>query len=220
MKKMLLLPLLILLPVLLAQAQYTRFGAKVGGNLSSVQGSDGSSNTTNNLAGFNGGLILSYEFVSRLAVQGELQYEQRGFVYDEYPISADEVLADDHRLHYLMLPVMLKLQKGGLFVEGGPYLGYLLAEATEVKRLDRNTIDDPNPTELGNYPLHIKDFERWDYGYTVGIGIEMDNGFFLSVHNTGGLTSFSKSLDQKNFAYKLSIGYLLRPPSTDEMMFR
>ncbi|OKL41212.1 porin family protein [Pontibacter flavimaris] len=218
MKKTLLLPLFILLPVLLAQAQYARFGAKAGGNLSSVQGSDGSSNTTNNLAGINGGLILSYEFVSRLAVQGELLYEQRGFVYDAYPISADEALADDHRLHYLMLPVMLKLQKGGLFVEGGPYLGYLIAEATKVKRLDRNTLDDSNPTVLGNYKLSMSDFERWDYGYTIGIGLEMDNGFFVSVHNTGGLTSFSKTLDQKNFGYMLSIGYLLRPPSPDEMM--
>ncbi|WP_266203158.1 porin family protein [Pontibacter kalidii] len=218
MKKTLLLPLFILLPVLLAQAQYARFGAKAGGNLSSVQGSDGSSNTTNNLAGLNGGFILSYEFVSRLAVQGELLYEQRGFVYDAFPISADEVLEGDHRLHYLMLPVMLKLQKGGLFVEGGPYLGYLLAKASDIKRLDRSTLDDTNPTTLGDYPLHISDFERWDYGYTIGIGIEMDNGFFVSVHNTGGLTSFSKRLDQKNFGYMLSIGYLLRPPSPDEMM--
>lgn len=218
MKKTLLLPLFILLPVLLAQAQYARFGAKVGGNLSSVQGSDGSSNTTNNLAGLNGGLILSYEFVSRLALQAELLYEQKGFVYDAYPISADEVLADDHRLHYLTLPVMLKLQKGGLFVEGGPYLGYLIAEATKVKRLDRNTLDNDSPTELGNYPLSMSDFERWDYGYTIGVGIELDNGFFMSVHNSGGLTSFSKTLDQKNFGYKLSIGYLLRPPSPDQMM--
>ncbi|WP_299758931.1 porin family protein [uncultured Pontibacter sp.] len=218
MKKLLLLPLFILLPMLLAQAQYARFGAKVGGNLSTVQGTDGSSNTTNSLAGLNGGFILSYEFVSRLAVQAELQYEQKGFVYDAYPISPDEVLADDHRLHYLTLPVMLKLQKGGLFVEGGPYLGYLIGESTAVKRLDRSTLDNPSPTQLGNYPLNMDDFERWDYGYTIGIGIELDNGFFLSVHNSGGLTSFSKALDQKNFGYKLSIGYLLRPPSLDQMM--
>ncbi|WP_276499803.1 porin family protein [Pontibacter litorisediminis] len=218
MKKTLLLPLFILLPLLMAQAQYARFGAKVGGNLSSVQGSDGSPNTTNNLAGFNGGLILSYEFVSRLAVQAELQYEQKGFVYDEYPLNATEVLIDDHRLHYLTLPLMLKLQKGGLFVEGGPYLGYLIGESTEVKRVDRATVDEPNPTVLGNYALSMDDFERWDYGYTVGVGLELDNGFFVSVHNAGGLTSFSKALDQKNFGYKLSIGYLIRPPSPDQLM--
>ncbi|AKD02457.1 porin family protein [Pontibacter korlensis] len=220
MKKTLLLLLFILSPVLLVQAQYTRFGAKVGGNLYKVQGDDGSSNTTNTLAGFHGGVVVSYEFVSRLAVQGELLYEQKGFVYDEHPLNATEALADDHRLHYITLPVMLKLQKGGFFVKGGPYIGYLIAEATQVKRLDRSTLDDPAPTELGNYRLSMDDFERWDYGYTVGLGIELDNGFSLSFHNTGGLTSFSKALDQKNFGFKLSIGYLLRPPTPDEMMLR
>ncbi|SFH33968.1 porin family protein [Pontibacter chinhatensis] len=218
MRKTLLLLLFILVPALLAQAQYARLGAKVGGNLSRVQGSDGSSSLTNNLAGFNGGLILSYEFVSRLALQAELQYEQKGFVYDNYPISTNEVLTDDHRLHYLTLPLMLKLQKGGLFVEGGPYVGYLVGESTQVKRVDSQSAGSDNPVILGNYSLHLTDFERWDYGYTVGIGLELDNGFFVSLHNMGGLTSFSKALDQKNFGFKLSIGYLLRPPSVDEMM--
>lgn len=218
MRKTLLLLLFILVPALLAQAQYARLGAKVGGNLSRVQGSGGSSSVTKNLAGFNGGLILSYEFVSRLALQAELQYEQKGFVYDNYPISADEVLTDDHRLHYITLPLMLKLQKGGLFVEGGPYVGYLVGESTQVKRVDSQSAGSDNPILLGNYPLHLTDFERWDYGYTIGIGLELDNGFFVSLHNMGGLTSFSKTLDQKNFGFKLSIGYLLRPPSVDEMM--
>ncbi|ARS36594.1 porin family protein [Pontibacter actiniarum] len=217
MKKTLLFLLFILAPVLLAQAQYTRFGAKVGGSLYAVQGDDGSSDVTDNLAGFHGGVVLCYEFVSRLALQAELLYEQKGFVYDEYPLNVAEALADDHRLHYLTLPLMLKLQKGGLFVEGGPYLGYLLAENTEVVRVERNS-GNTEPAILGDYPLSMDDFERWDYGYTVGIGIEMDNGFSFSLHNTGGLTSFSKTLDQKNFGFKLSIGYLIPSPSPDDMM--
>jgi len=211
MKKSLLLLLFILSPLVLAQAQYLRLGAKVGGNLSRVQGSDGSSATTESLAGFNSSLIASYEFASRLALQAELQYVQKGFTYDKFPNGPDEVLIDDQRLHYLILPVMLKLQKGGLFVEGGPYLGRLVGKTTDVKRVDRRTADDPNPVILGDYPLHVRDFERWDYGYTVGVGLALDNGFLVSLHNSGGLTSFSKKLDQKNFGYFLNIGYLLRP---------
>ena len=220
MKKILLLLLFITAPLLLAQAQYARFGAKVGGGLTSVQGDDAPSDNTNYLAGFHGGIMLSYEFVSRLALQGELLYEQKGFVYDEFELSPTEILGDDHRLHYITLPVMLKIQKGGLFAEGGPYVGYLVSEETQVRLLDPNTLDDPNPGVLGEYPLSIDDFERWDYGYTVGIGIELDNGFFMSFHNFGGLTSFSKTLDQKNFGFKLSIGYLLPAPSPEDMMGR
>lgn len=218
MKRTLFLLLFILAPVLLAQAQYTRFGAKVGGALTSVQGDDGPSDFTNYLAGFNGGLIVSYEFASRLAVQAELQYEQKGFVYDEYPIGSNTGLSDDHRLHYLTLPLMAKIQKGGLFAEAGPYVGYLLAEATEVKQVRLNSGTEPE--RIGNYPLSLSDFERWDYGYTVGIGIELDNSFFFSVHNFGGLTSFSKELDQKNFGFKVSIGYLIPAPDPDQMMGR
>ncbi|WP_439880436.1 porin family protein [Pontibacter sp. MBLB2868] len=211
MKKTLFVFLLILAPVIVTHAQFARFGAKVGGGFTSVKGDDASSDFTNYLAGFHGGFIGSYEFVSKLAVQAELEYDQKGFTYDNYPLSPTEALVDDHRLHYLTLPLQLKLQKGGLFVLGGPYVGYLVAEGTKVRILDSATLEDPEPVELGKYPLHISDFERWDYGYTVGLGIELDNGFFMSFHNTGGFKSFSKELDQKNVVFKLSIGYLMRP---------
>ncbi|MFD2512690.1 porin family protein [Pontibacter locisalis] len=211
MKKALLTSLFILASLIAVQAQFVRFGAQVGGGFTRVQGDDGPSDFTNYLAGFHGGFIGSYEFVSRLALQAELQYEQKGFTYDGFPISASEALVDDHRLHYLTLPLQLKLQKGGLFVLGGPYVSYLLSEETKVRVLDLATLEDPDPVELGMYPLHIDDFERWDYGYTVGLGIQLDNGFFMSFHNTGGFKSFSKELDQKNFGFKLSVGYLLSP---------
>ncbi|GAB3822861.1 porin family protein [Pontibacter rugosus] len=220
MKKTLLLFLLILAPTLWAQAQFTRFGAKVGGNFTRMQGDDGSSDYSNNLAGLHGGFIVSYEFVSRLALQAELLYEQKGFVYDDYTLSTTELLRGDHRLHYATLPIMLKIQKGGLFAEGGPYVGYLIAENVDVDRVESSTASSPEPAVLGSYAIGIDDFNRWDYGYTIGVGLQLDNGFFMSLHNTGGLTSFSKELDQKNFGFKLSIGYLLRPRTTDEMMFR
>ncbi|MEJ8804530.1 porin family protein [Pontibacter sp. H249] len=211
MKKTFLLLLFILLTAQLAQAQFARFGAKAGAGFTRAYGDDGSTDVTNSLAGFHGGFIGSYEFVSRLAVQAELLYEQKGFTYDGYPINATEALVDDHRLHYITLPLMLKIQKGGLFAQGGPYLGYLLAETAKVNIIDRAEANQPEPTILADYPLSIDDFERWDYGYTVGLGIQLDSGFFMSVHNFGGFKSFSKELDQKNFGFKISVGYLLAP---------
>lgn len=211
MKKTLLLLLFILAPILLAQAQFLRYGAKAGGGFMRAQGNDAPSETINYLAGLHGGFIGSYEFVSRLAVQAELLYDQKGFTYDGYPISQTESLTDDLRLHYITLPLMLKIQKGGLFAEAGPYAGYLVAINSDVKRIDPASINEPDPILLGDYPQRIDAFERWDYGYTVGVGIQIESGFFLSVHNTGGFRHFSKELDQRNFGFKLSIGYLFSP---------
>ncbi|GHA67818.1 hypothetical protein GCM10007389_21430 [Pontibacter akesuensis] len=218
MKKPLLLLLFILAPVLWAQAQYLRYGARVGGNFTKAHGDDAAEDNINNLAGLHGGLIVGYEFVSRLALQAEVLYEQKGFVYNDYPRTDIFRLTGDHRLHYITLPVMLKLQKGGLFAEGGPYVGYLFAENADITETEDSNSLVPAPPR--DYPLSMHDFERWDYGYTVGVGLQLDNGLFMSVHNTGGLTSFSKELDQKNFGFKVSIGYLLRPRSADDLMWR
>lgn len=211
MKKTLLLLLLMFTTSQLPQAQFARFGAKAGGGLTRAYGDNASSNVINSLAGFHAGFIGSYEFASRLALQAELLYEQKGFTYDGYPISQTEALIDDHRLHYVTLPLMLKIQKGGLFAQAGPYAGYLVSESTKVNIIDQADVNEPEPVILGEYPLSIDDFKRWDYGYAVGIGIQLETGFFMSLQNTGGFKSFSKELDQKNFGFNISIGYLLAP---------
>jgi hypothetical protein len=192
-------------------AQYASIGAKAGGGFTKAHGDDASSDLTNQLFGFHGGFVGSYSFISKLAIQTELLYEQKGFTYDGYPINQDELLADDHRLHYVTLPVMLKVQGSGLFAEAGPYLGLLVAENTKVKRVEQSSFNGPNPVILGDYPLSLDDFNRWDYGYTIGVGIQLESGLTASVHNSGGFTSFSKELDQKNFGFKFSVGYFLKP---------
>ncbi len=211
MKNKALILLIILSTFSIAHAQYARVGAKAGGGFTKAHGNDGSSKVTNQLFGFHGGLIGTYEFVSKLAIQAELLYDQKGLTYDGFPINQDEVLADDQRLHYITLPLMLKVQRSGLFAEAGPYLGFLVAENNKVKRVEQSSFDGTNPVILGDYPLSLDDFERWDYGYTIGVGIQLENGLTASVHNTGGLTSFSKDLDQKNFGFKFSVGYFMKP---------
>jgi hypothetical protein len=211
MKYLPILLLLMIAPLFDSYAQFFRFGAKAGGGFSTVQGDDAPSEFTNHLAGFHGGFIGTYEFVSKLSVQAELLYDQKGFTYAQFPINPDQVLVDNLRLHYVIVPLQLKLQKGGLFVLAGPYLSYLISENSDVRIVDRATAQDPEPVTIGKYPTSSSDFETWDYGYTAGLGIELDNGFFMSFHNTGGFRSFSKQFDQRNFAFKLSVGMLINP---------
>ena len=212
MRKTFLLCCLVLAPLLVAQAQYARFGAKGGGGFASPHGSDGSSDYTNYLGVFHIGGIVSYEFVSRIALQAELLYAQKGFTYENYNFSASNEITGDLRLHYLELPLLFKLQKGGLFAEAGPYAGYLLSANDDFKL--------SNP-DAGTPSFYTSDrLNRLDYGYTVGVGIMLDNGFFMSFRNTGGFRSFTKDLDQKNLDFRLSIGYLIPPRNPVDLMRR
>ncbi|MHA6249819.1 porin family protein [Pontibacter sp. CAU 1760] len=214
MKKTLLLFVLLLAPVVWAQAQYARLGAKGGGGFASPHGSDGSSDYTNYLGVYHAGGVVSYEFVSRIALQAELLYAQKGFIYDSYSLNLSGDLNGDLRLHYIELPLLFKLQKGGLFVEGGPYAAYLLSANDDFNISTRGTNPSVNPPDFYASD-RLNDF---DYGYTVGLGIMLDNGFFVSFRNTGGFRSITTDLDQKNLDFRLSVGYLIPPPNPVNMM--
>lgn len=216
MKKTLLLALFTLAFIGMAQAQYVRYGGKAGGGFTIAHGNDASSDYMNYFTGFHAGPIVSYEFVSRLAVQAELLYDQKGFTYDAHAVNSSVTANGDLRLHYAELPLLLKIQYGGLFAEAGPYAGYLIDTSSDINFSTTGV----NPDAGQPITYHSDNINRFDYGYTAGIGIMLDNGFFMSFRNTGGFRSFSKDLDQRNFGFRLSFGYLIQPPSAVEMMRR
>ncbi|WP_460923568.1 porin family protein [Pontibacter brevis] len=216
MKKTFFLICIALFPVLVAQAQYVRYGGKAGGGFTRAYGDNASRDYINYFTGFHAGPVVSYEFVSRLAVQAELLYDQKGFTYDAYAVNPSVTANGDLRLHYIELPLLLKIQKGGLFAEAGPYGGYLIGTDSDIAF----TTTGVSPDAGQPITYNSASINRFDYGYTAGIGIMLDNGFFMSFRNTGGFRSFSKDLDQKNFGFRLSFGYLIQPPSAVEMMRR
>ncbi len=216
MKPALLMLSFLFLYLIPAQAQYARFGAKGGAGFASPHGSDGSSDYTNYLGVYHAGGIVGYEFVSRVAVQAEVLYAQKGFSYEGYNYSQSNNVSGDLRLHYLEFPLLFKLQKGGLFAEAGPYGGYLLATGNDFRVSAPGSNPDVAPPEF-----YASDrLQRFDYGYTVGLGIMLDSGFFMSFRNTGGFRSITKDLDQKNLDFRMSVGYLLAPPDPVDMMRR
>ena len=202
--------MLLIAPLLAAQAQFVRFGAKTGGGFSRAAGDDASSDYINSLAGLHAGLLLTLEFTPAFAAQFEPQYSQKGFVYDNYTRNAAEALNGDLRLHYLEVPLLFKYRKAALFVEAGPYAGYLLAVNSDVKVVSP---DDPNPedpTILGDQDYSRSDFRDMDYGYAIGGGINLTNGFFFGIRHTGSLRNIpARDLSQRNQVFQLSIGYLL-----------
>jgi hypothetical protein len=219
MKKIILLLIPIFLITLLSvEAQYYRWGVKAGGGFSKAVGEDAPSNQINHLAGIHGALVFSYEFASRLAVQPELHFSRKGFVYDNYTrnMPQETALTGDLRLDYVEIPLMIKLQKAALFVEAGPYMGYLLNVGNEVNVVTSDPGIDP-PVVLERQDYSRDNFNSFDVGYAVGGGLMLETGFFLNVRNTGSLRPFPKDdLVQRNLVWQLSIGYMIpaRRPGT------
>lgn len=211
MKKIILLVTLTFVTWLSAEAQYYRYGVKAGGGFSTAVGKDAPSDEIDHLAGIHGAFVFSYEFASRLAVQPELHYSRKGFVYASYTrnMPPETALSGDLRLDYVEMPLMIKLQKAALFVEAGPYMGYLLNVGNEVSTVSTDPDTDP-PIIFGRADFSRDNFNSFDVGYAVGGGLMLESGFFLNVRNTGSLRPFPKNdLTQRNLVWQLSIGYLL-----------
>ncbi|WP_242929417.1 porin family protein [Pontibacter vulgaris] len=203
--KAFILPIVLILS-LPVQAQFFHVGAKAGGGFSNALGSDAKSNV-NYKAGLHSGLILNLEFSPVFATQLEPQYSTKGFTYDDYPTEQGEALAGDVALRYLEIPLIAQVKKASLFAEAGPYIGFLLNTKSDVNRLQLQPGQEP--IILGEREFITDEFEKIDYGYAVGGGLILDTGFFVSVRNTGGFSSFSKDLNQRNFNWQLSIGYIM-----------
>ncbi|QCR24374.1 porin family protein [Pontibacter sp. SGAir0037] len=210
MKKEILLLLILLSATASSYAQYSRFGAKVGGGYTTITGSDVSSASIDNKAGLHAGIIYNFDFVSSLSFQSELLYSRKGFIYNNQLVGQNEMYAGDVNFNYLELPLLIRVQRFGLFLEAGPYLGYLLHAGSDVNRVSLNSTGGTEPTVIGRQDFSTADFKRFDYGYAVGAGFIMDNGFFISIRNTGGLRSIStQDAAQRNMAWQLSLGFLM-----------
>ncbi|MBF8965318.1 PorT family protein [Pontibacter sp. FD36] len=211
MKKIILLTALLLVTSLSVQAQYYRYGVKAGGGFSKAVGSDAPSDQINHLAGIHGAFVFAYEFASRLSVQPELHFSRKGFTYDNYTLNtaAETALTGDLRLDYIELPLMIKLQKAALFVEAGPYMGYLLNVGNKVNIVSTDPSVDP-PVVFGREDFSRDDFNSFDAGYAIGGGLMLESGFFLNVRHTASLRPFPKAdLSQRNLVWQLSIGFMM-----------
>lgn len=211
MNKIVLLLGLLLATSFAADAQYYRYGVKAGGGFSKAVGSDAPSDQINHLAGIHGAFVFAYEFASRLSVQPELHYSRKGFTYDNYTLNtpSETALTGDLRLDYIELPLMIKLQKAALFVEAGPYMGYLINVGNKVNIVSTDPTANP-PIVLGREDFSRDNFNSFDAGYAVGGGLMLESGFFLNVRHTGSLRPFPKQdLSQRNLVWQLAIGYML-----------
>jgi len=184
-----------LVPVV-ATAQYApaTFGFKVGVNSSNLSLKDSPISSVSPVWGAVGGAFIGKNMSENLGLQLEVLVAQRGAKEDFGTI----------RTNYLDVPLTARFgstNTNGMHfhVFTGPQFGYLLQANIEDEELDETR--------------DIKDdLKSWDFGWTLGAGVEM-NRLSLDARYTMGLTSITKfesDGELKNKTFTFLLGYRFR----------
>ncbi|HEX8506546.1 MAG TPA: porin family protein [Hymenobacter sp.] len=239
MKKIIVLALS-LLSVSVAKAQDAgglRFGVKVGATYSSLNGGEASQiagpSFNNELGsyklGYNIGVGTSIPLSSDgfFSIAPELLYNRKGYEISSTATSGtSSVEVEQQRvLHYLDLPILAKINAGGLFFELGPQVSYLFGskfkQQTTTKDASGNKTKVDNDSGFLDYSglkrgdADKSDLSQFDIAGVAGIGYQTEGGLSLGLRYAQGFNSLidSKDTDNEpkafNTAFTLQVGYLL-----------
>lgn len=203
----------------IAQAQTSpRLGLKAGVTYSNISGKElRNEDIYDNKLGFTGGITANFNLTSDgfLSLQPELLYSQRGYQYRdrEYTLGSGSNAVTykskgDVNFNYLDLPVLLKINAGGLFFEAGPQVSYLLG-------IKNNTEEKVGSQSYEKSERISKDdLSEIEIGYAAGIGYQLTNGLNLGLRYTGGINSLAKEDNDdlgnaRHSAFHLTLGFLI-----------
>ena len=181
--------IVILCPINLVYSQDFRFGAKVGGNLSWLGDTNGSSTSR---VGYLVGVVGSWEF-EQIGLQWEIDFSTQGGKIDFPNFSYEE------QYNYINLPVILKFPIGqGFNIQFGTYFGILLS-ATQKETIGSD--------EAVN---NIDEFiANTDYGFLAGVGYDLTNGLNFEIRYNYGMTDVDSKAnsDRRNRFIQISVAY-------------
>lgn len=184
-----------------ANAQETKFGAKVALNIASLTGDveDASS-----LVGFQIGGFAEFKISEKFSIQPELMYSAQG---GKQSVSEGGFsLEAETKLAYLNVPVMAKYYATPKFsLEVGPQIGFLLsAKADYTGSGGGESISESED---------IKDeVESVDFGLNFGAGYDFTEKFSAGLRYNLGLSNVAKTdagddFELKNSVFSISLGY-------------
>ncbi|TPE42682.1 porin family protein [Pontibacter mangrovi] len=156
-------------------------GVKAGANFTRFTGdAEGTSMQT----GFHGGLYALYMESQSFGVQPEIQYSAQG-----------AALRNGHlRMHYVVVPVMLKVFPAPSFsIQAGPYAAFLLADKVETD----------------SYPAQYNGNGQ-DFGFAYGLSVGNEGKLTISARHQVGLFNLSEEGGKiKNQVFQVSLGVCL-----------
>ncbi|MFD2519001.1 porin family protein [Salinimicrobium flavum] len=177
----------------MAAQEFVYFGAKGGVNFSTFSG-DGFSDFNDESArtGYHLGLLAEIPVTDRFSIQPEVLYSAQGFDLVRREDNNDV----EHQLDYITVPVMAKLYVlGGLALEAGPQVGFVVEEAIDFGSTERELYND----------------NRNDIDLSLGLGASYKfNKFFLYGRYNAGLTDIYdvEGVDAKNSVVQAGVGFL------------
>jgi hypothetical protein len=196
--------------------QGVRLGVKAGANLSNLSGDLTEEDRFENKLGFHGGVMLNVGLLGDgfLSLQPEVLFSQKGFKYadNEFTIAGNKLKYEgDRTYNYIDVPVLLKVNAGGFFVEAGPQYSYLL----KVKDDSRSSING-NTASQSSSTQNLDKVNRNEIGYAAGLGFQSDAGLLLGIRYNGSFTDFGKDgysdndvRNARNSVFQASVGFLL-----------
>lgn len=218
-----------------------RFGVKVGATYSNISGDNVNQITGPNYdsdldafkLGYNAGISASFPISSDgfLSIAPELLYNRKGYEVTStqtggLPAGVSKVELEQQRvLHYLDVPILAKVNAGGLFFELGPQVSYLFGSKVKQQTTTKFTNGEKDKVEtnssfrdytgLSRDEADKSDLAQFDISGVAGIGYMSEGGLSLGLRYARGFNSLIDSKDTQNEpkafnnAFTLQVGYLL-----------
>lgn len=243
MKKVLTLTLAAAASISLAHAQDAggfRIGVKAGATYSNISGDNVSQLTGPNYDSSLGSYKLGYNaglaFLIPLSSDGffslapELLYNRKGYEIESTQKNVSGTISkieteQQRVLHYLDLPVLARINAGGLFFELGPQVSYLFGSRVKnqvtTKYTDGTKDKVEDKSEFTDYLGGIRkektkgDLSNVDISGVAGVGYMTESGLSVGLRYARGFNSLidTKDTDNEpkafNNAFTLQVGYLL-----------
>ena len=165
----------------LSQVRGQDFGVKAGYNYSTFSGETSSLSTIEGLSGFYIGGLVELPISNVLSIQPELIFSRQGVDLRQglknLSIRTD---TSEIRLDYLNIPVMAKVNLGPIFLEGGVQFGFLVSKPKVDSYIAnvylRNLLDKDS-------------YNFFDFGVGAGLGVKLNQHFFVETRYTYSLTN-------------------------------
>jgi hypothetical protein len=179
----------------MANAAQAQFGVRVGGNASKLHTKDEiySYSSSSTKLGYQVGLTYQLRLTKWLALVPEVQYskEQLTLSQSNYSIADAGFSVDSRlRLHYLNVPVLVRASLGPVYVEAGPQASVLLGGRQVGTFYSYNGWTGTTTASDVDQPASDQ-YEHFDVGPCVGVGVTLPAGLGLSVRAYRGLVTLN-----------------------------
>ena len=164
-----------------SQVRAQNFGVKAGYNYSTLSGETSSISTIEGLSGFYIGGLVELPISNMLSIQPELIFSRQGVDLRQglknLSIRTD---TSEIRLDYLNIPVMAKVNLGPIFLEGGVQFGFLV---------NKPKVDSYIANVYLRNLLDKDSYNSFDFGVGAGLGVKLNQHFFIETRYTYSLTN-------------------------------